>query len=147
MIVYQECSGLPEAFASLKGEAKGKGRDTMYTDIAMLAIGAAGILGCIATGIAVNAKTGRPASVVWGKWQKHVWSMIFALPLPLILGSGIPMGAAVIIAFLWLMIAPSAASKFHFGPKDAPWGLLMTFHAVFAGVALVTYAAIRHFAG
>ncbi|MCU0831207.1 MAG: hypothetical protein MUC58_06795 [Rhizobiaceae bacterium] len=119
----------------------------MYTDIAWLAIAAAGFIGCIATGIALNAKTGRPASVVWGKWQKHVWSMIFAAPLPFILGVGIPTGAAVIIAFLWLMLAPSFATKAYFGPKDAPWEFLMTLHFVFAGVALATYAAVRHFAG
>lgn len=116
----------------------------MMTPEILLAVAFAGVAGCIATGIALNALTGRPASVVWGRPAKHFWSILFALPVPIILGSGIPMGAAVIIAFLWLMLAPSAASKFHFGPKDAPWGRLMTLHAVFGIVALAVYATAAH---
>jgi hypothetical protein len=116
----------------------------MMTPEILLAVALAGIAGCIATGIAFNALTGRPASLVWGRPAKHFWSILFALPVPLILGAGIPMGAAVIIAFLWLMLAPNAASNLHFGPKDATWSRLMTLHSVFGIVALTAYAvAVR----
>ncbi len=57
------------------------------------------------------------------------------IPVPLLIV--LPFG--LVLAFLWLMLAPTAASKAYFGPKDVPAMTLNIFHAGFAVAALVVY--------
>lgn len=100
-----------------------------------IAIILAGIVGCIATAIAANLLKGVPFSAVGGSWRKHLWSIIYCIPVPLLLA--LPVG--LVVAFVWLMLSPTIGSKAYFGPKDVPHMTLNTFHAAFAAAALVVY--------
>jgi hypothetical protein len=99
-----------------------------------------GIAGCVATATVVQAMGAGPFSAVAGNIYKYVWSVIFAIPMPFLLASG-GLGG-IILAFLWLDLAPTVASKAYFGPKDAPWQKLMTFHAGYGVAALVVYLIV-----
>ena len=104
-----------------------------------LGIVAGGIVGCLATALAANVQADVPISAVAANWAKHVWSVLFVVPVPWIV-LALPYGYPV--AFIWLLLAPTIASKVHFGPKDAPWTRLLVFHAAFAAVALLTFWAV-----
>ncbi|KPB02774.1 hypothetical protein [Ahrensia marina] len=106
--------------------------------VVWLAIILGGIAGCVATAFVANALKGVPVKAVAGNWAKHVWSIIFMIPVPFLIG----LPAGWIIAFLWLVLAPTIASKAHFGPKDLPFMTLCTFHAGFAVVGLLVYALV-----
>jgi hypothetical protein len=103
-----------------------------------LAIILGGIIGCVATAFVANALKGVPVKAVAGNWAKHVWSIIFMVPVPMLIG----LPAGWIIAFLWLVLAPTIASKIYFGPKDLPFITLCTFHAGFAVAGLIIYALL-----
>jgi hypothetical protein len=113
----------------------------MYTDATIwLAIILAGIAGCLATALFANWLKGIPIAAIAGNWKKHLWSIIFAIPVPLILGA---FGASgVFIAFLWLMLVPTIASKIYFGPKDVPAMVLNAFHCGYGTAVLVVYVWI-----
>lgn len=104
----------------------------------------AGIAGCIATAAVVQATGAGPFSLVAGNIYKYVWSVIYAIPMPFFLGFG---GfAGVVLAFIWLDLAPTVGSKVYFGPKDAPWQRLMTFHAGYGVAALIVFYIVNQFA-
>lgn len=102
-----------------------------------LAIIVAGIAGCVATALVANMTKGVPFNAVAGNWAKHVWSIIFFIPVPLLL----LLPAGLLIAFAWLVLVPTIASKVHFGPKDLPHMTLNTFHVGYAVVSLLVYYA------
>lgn len=102
-----------------------------------IAIIIAGIVGCLATAGVVQAMGAGPFSRIAGNVYKYIWAIIYAIPVPFILGFGGIWG--VILAFIWLDLAPSAGAKFYFGPKDAPWQRLMTFHAGYGVAVLIVY--------
>ena len=106
-----------------------------------IAIILAGIAGCVATAFVANTLKDVPLNAVAGNWAKYVWSIIFCIPIPFLLGIG-PFIVGLILAFIWLVLAPTVASKAHFGPKDLPAMTLNTFHAGFAVVALVVYLVV-----
>jgi hypothetical protein len=108
--------------------------------IVWVAIVLAGIVGCIATAGVVQATGSGPFSAVAGNVYKYVWSVIFAIPMPFLLGFGGLIG--LVLAFIWLDLAPTVASKVYFGPKEAPWQKLMTFHAGYGVAALIVYYII-----
>lgn len=103
--------------------------------VVWVAIVLAGIVGCVATAFVANMRADVPVKAVAGNWKKHLWSIIFVIPVPFLLT--LPLG--LVWSFLWLMLAPTAASKAYFGPKDVPAMTLNTFHAGFAVAALVVY--------
>ncbi len=105
-----------------------------------IAIALAGIVGCVATALMANWLRDVPISAVAGNWKKHVWSIIFVIPVPLLLGIG--GGTGVFVAYMWLMLAPTIASKVYFGPKDVPVMVLNAFHSAFAVAALVVYVLV-----
>jgi hypothetical protein len=119
----------------------------MLTSATVFAVIAAGVLGCVATGIALNTLTGRPGSIVYGNRGKLLWSVIFVIPLIVMASLPMPMGAAILFGIVWLILAPTVASKAYFGPKDAPWSFLFTLHTVFSLVAMVTYFTVLSIAG
>lgn len=112
-----------------------------FSLITIIAIVLAGIAGCVATAATANALADVPFKAVAGNVFKHIWSIIFVIPVPFLLALG---GVALgyILSFLWLMMAPTVASKLYFGPKDVPWTKLMTFHAAFALVALIVFTVV-----
>ncbi len=105
-----------------------------------IAIILAGIAGCVATNLFANWIGGVPLWAIARQWPKHAWSIIFAIPIPLLLTFGGAAGIAV--AFVWLIAAPTVASKAYFGPKEAPWSKLLGFHAGYAIGALVVYLVV-----
>ena len=109
-----------------------------------LAVVVAGIAGCFATGLMLKALTGRSPMVVAGNWRKHLWSIIFAIPLPFLLTLPGSRWLNLALAFVWLMLAPSVASKFHFGPKDAPWQRLFMLHGAYGFVAILAFMVVVH---
>jgi len=113
----------------------------MYSSAAVwLGIILAGIAGCFATGFFAYHLKGVPVMAVAGNWKKHLWSIIFAIPIPALLLWG--KEAGVLVAFLWLMLAPTIASKVYFGPKDVPAMMLNAFHCGYAAAALFVYVLI-----
>ena len=115
-----------------------------YSPMILVAVIIGGIAGCIATGLTLKAISGRSPMIVIGNWRKHLWSVIFALPVPLILAIPGSRWLNLALAFLWLMLAPSVASKFRFGPKDAPWQRLFTLHGAYALAMLLVFMAVLH---
>ena len=104
--------------------------DISPTEISVVA--ASAICGCLATSVAFNAVTGKPASIIAGNWRKYLWSILFALPALLIFHLNLPLTMILLIVVGWLILAPSAASKFVFGPKDADWSFLLMLHSAYA---------------
>jgi hypothetical protein len=116
----------------------------MISVTTILGVVLAGIAGCFATGFALQKARGVPGSVVYGNWKKHVWSIIFAVPLIWMMSLGLSVTLATIVAFVWLALAPTIASKFYFGPKDTPFTGILQLHIVFAAVALAVFLAVVH---
>jgi hypothetical protein len=113
----------------------------MYSSpVVWLGIILAGIAGCFATGLYANWLKGVPVMAVAGNWKKHIWSIIFAIPIPALLLWG--QEAGVLVAFLWLMLVPTIASKIHFGPKDVPALVLNAFHCGYGVAALFAYVLV-----
>lgn len=116
----------------------------MYTDIGVWSgIILGGIAGCVATALVAGWLKGVPFSAVAGNVWKHVWSIIFAIPVPLIL-AWLP-DAGIFAAFLWLVLAPTAASKIHFGPKEVPAMTLNAFHCGYAVAVLAVYVLVTRY--
>lgn len=115
----------------------------MYLDVSVwVAIVAAGVVGCVATGLAAQMAAGIPMRAVAGDPGKQLWSVIFAVPLPLLLSIGsVTVGA--ILSYLVLMLAPTIASKVYFGPKQVPFQRLAIFNSVYAVVAIVVFIVVR----
>lgn len=117
----------------------------MYSDLGVwVGIGLGGIVGCIATAFFANWLKGVPVSAVAGNPAKHLWSIIFAIPVPLILSLSGPAG--IFVAFLWLVLAPTIASKVYFGPKDVPAMTLAAFHCGYAAGVLAIYVLVTRYA-
>lgn len=115
----------------------------MYTNINVLvAIAMAGIAGCLMTAFFANSINGIPVSAIAGNWKKHIWSIIFAIPIPMLLGMN---QFGVVIAFLWLILAPTIASKVYFGPKEVPAMVLNAFHSGYAIAALLVYVFVSRY--
>ncbi|GEM_PF-3221269 len=113
----------------------------MYTDLGVwLGILLGGIAGCVATAFVANILKGVPFTAVAGNPRKHLWSIIFAIPVPFLLASfG---GAGILVAFLWLVLVPTIASKAYFGPKDVPAMTLNAFHCGYAVAVLAVYVLV-----
>lgn len=113
----------------------------MYTNGAVwLGIILAGIAGCFATGFFAYHLRGVPVMAVAGNLKKHLWSIIFAIPIPFLLAWGGVSG--VFVAFLWLMLVPTIASKIYFGPKDVSAIVLNAFHCGYGAAALFAYVLV-----
>jgi hypothetical protein len=110
----------------------------------ILGVIVAGVAGCVVTSLFVHWIAGAPMWAVARQWPKHVWSIIFAIPLPWLLAVGGAAGA--FIAFVWLVAAPTVASKTYFGPKEAPWMRLFAFHSGYALAAMFAYALVTSYA-
>ncbi|MBL1405417.1 MAG: hypothetical protein COC00_005470 [Rhizobiales bacterium] len=115
----------------------------MYTNSNVwVAIILAGIAGCVMTAFFANSIKGVPVMAIAGNWKKHLWSIIFAIPIPFLLGLN---QFGVLIAFLWLVLAPTIASKIYFGPKDLPAMVLNAFHCGYAIAALLVYVFVTRY--
>jgi hypothetical protein len=102
-----------------------------------IAIIVGGVAGCLGLWALLYQMAKVPFSALGGNPGKQLWSVIFMLPVPLIL---ILFGAVGwIVALAWLAVAPSAATILYFGPKTAKWGKTIAFNAIYAVVALVVY--------
>jgi hypothetical protein len=99
-------------------------------------VAASAIAGCAATAVAFNAVTGKPVSTIAGNWRKHVWSIVFALPALIVFHLDLPLTFSLLILVVWLVLAPSIAAKYVFGPKDADWSFLLMLHAAYAFTTL-----------
>lgn len=113
----------------------------MYAHMGIwVAIILAGIAGCFATALFANWLKGVPVMAVAGNNKKHLWSIIFAIPVPFLLAFNEKSG--IFVAFLWLMLAPTIASKVYFGPKEVPAIVLAGFHSAFAVAVLLVYVLV-----
>lgn len=116
----------------------------MYSDVGVWAgIILGGIAGCIATALFANWLKEVPIGKVAGNLSKHLWSIIFALPVPLLIGAFA--GAGIFVAFLWLMLVPTIASKVYFGPKDVPAMVLNAFHCGYGAATLAVYVLVTRY--
>ena len=117
----------------------------MYTSIdTWLAIVLGGVAGCTGLWLVLYQLARVPFSALAGKAGKQLWSVLFMVPVPLILfvvggNLGLPAAVAWLVAGVWLAVAPSAMTKFYFGPKTAKWGKTIGFNAIYAVIALVVY--------
>lgn len=113
----------------------------MYADLGVwLGIVVGGVAGCLATALFARWLRDVPITRIAGNPAKHLWSIFFAIPIPLILYAFA--GAGILAAFFWLMLAPTIASKVHFGPKEVPAMVLNGFHSGFAVAALTAYVVV-----
>lgn len=116
----------------------------MFTDFGVwMGIVLGGIAGCLTTALFANWLKGVPISLVAGNIFKHLWSIIFVVPIPILIGSHETAG--IFIAFLWLMLAPTIASKIYFGPKEVPAMVLNAFHCGFGVTALTVYVVVTRY--
>ncbi len=112
---------------------------------ASIALLLAGIAGCLATAALAKVAGGVPWRTIAGNPYKHVWSVIYALPVPFLVGWGWP---GLVLAWLWLTVSPVVGVKAYFGPKDRSWGELLPLHALsYAPVTLLTYIMVRRLIG
>lgn len=116
----------------------------MYTDFGVwLGIILGGIAGCIATALFANWLKGVPVGKVAGNPAKHLWSIIFAIPVPFLLAAfGV---SGVFVAFVWLILAPTIASKIYFGPKEVPAMVLNAFHCGYGAAVLTVYVFVTRY--
>ncbi|MGB7285833.1 MAG: hypothetical protein WBC71_02775 [Salaquimonas sp.] len=116
----------------------------MYTDFGVwMGIVLGGVAGCFATALFANWLKGVPFAAVGLNIKKHIWSIIFAIPVPFLLGWQPESG--IFVAFLWLMLAPTIASKIYFGPKDVPAIVLNAFHCGYAVTVLTVYVLVTRY--
>ncbi len=108
---------------------------------------ASAIAGCLGTAVAFNAVTGKPVSVIALNWRKHVWSMIFALPVLGLFQLPLPNTVNFLVIIAWLILAPSVGSKYVFGPKDAAWSFLLMLHSAFAFTTIAGILVLYNFLG
>ncbi|QDZ02899.1 hypothetical protein FQ775_22430 [Nitratireductor mangrovi] len=110
----------------------------MYASFGIwIAVVAAGVGGCLGLWVILYLTKRVPFAMLAGKPGKHLWSVIYMIPVPAILAVG---GlAGWLLAFIWLTVAPSVGLKYYFGPKRLPWADVLTSNAMFAVIALVTY--------
>lgn len=115
-----------------------------------IAIVAGGVAGCLGLWVFLNQMAGVPFRALGGHPGKQLWSVIFMIPVPAIFilcgQAGIPYALAWVVAGIWLAVAPSAATKFYFGPKTAKWGKTIAFNAIYAIIALLVYWLVLRFA-
>jgi hypothetical protein len=104
------------------------------TEVSVVA--ASAIAGCLATSIAFNAVTGKPASTIAANWRKHAWSIVFALPALILFDTNFPLTFSLLSLTIWLILAPSLAAKHVFGSKQAEWSLLVMLHSAYAFTTL-----------
>lgn len=112
----------------------------IYPDLLIVVL--AGLIGCVATGLAVQLVAGIPMNAVAANPGKLAWSIIFALPLPFLLGLQ-SVFTGLILAYLCLSLLPSVASKLHFGPKDVPYSKLVMFNSVYAVTAIASFLVLK----
>ncbi|MFK7901263.1 MAG: hypothetical protein AB8B49_00310 [Nitratireductor sp.] len=117
----------------------------MYTNSNVwIAIILAGIAGCIMTAIFAKAIKGIDISAIAGNWKKHLWSIIFAIPIPFLFSLDVSWG--IFIAFAWLVLAPTIATKLYFA-KDIPLSsmTLNAFHCGYALMALLVFVWVTRY--
>ena len=112
---------------------------SMYASIQVwLGIVLGGVAGCLGLWLVLRALANVPFRALGGNPGKQLWSVLFMMPVPAILGL---VGGALawLLALAWLAVAPTAATKYHFGPKTAKWGKTIGFNAIYAVIALAVY--------
>jgi hypothetical protein len=114
----------------------------LYTSIDVwLGIILGGLAGCLGLWVVLYALARVPFKALGGHPGKLLWSVLFMIPAPFLLGVfGNPQ--AWIISLAWLAVAPTAATKFYFGPKTAKWGKTIGFNAIYGVVALVVFMLV-----
>lgn len=97
-----------------------------------------GVVGCLGLWAVLYALAKVPFAALGGNPGKQLWSVLFMIPVPLIL-TLVAGAAGWVVALVWLAVAPSAATKYYFGPKTAKWGKTIGFNAIYAAIALLVY--------
>ena len=116
----------------------------MYTQFDIwVGIILAGIVGCLATAVALQLIAKVNWKVLAFHWGKQLWSIIFAIPLPYLLSIG-SMAVGALLSLIVLTLAPTLASKFYFGPKNAKLSQMILFNGIYAIFAIATFTAVVH---
>ncbi|MEZ5811171.1 MAG: hypothetical protein R3D45_07110 [Rhizobiaceae bacterium] len=103
-----------------------------------------GVAGCLAVAFLGMAK-GAPFSAIGGNLGKQLWSVIYAIPVPLLLQAGAVIG--LVLAFAWLVVSPIIGLKTVFKPQvRLRMSNLLIGHAVYAIAVLAVYFAVTAFA-
>ena len=110
-------------------------------------VAAAAVCGCLGTAIAFRAVTGKPASTIALNWRKHVWSIIFVMPVLFLIYVPLPKSVTLLVAIVWLIMGPSVAAKYFFGSKDTPWSFLLMLHSAFAFTTTAAIVTLHHLLG
>ena len=111
----------------------------MYTSLAVwIGIIAGGVAGCLVLWAVLFQTLKVPFKALGGHPGKQLWSVLFMIPVPLIL-SLVVSPANWLLALIWLAVAPSLGVKLYFGPKNANWGQTLVANAIYGVAALVVY--------
>jgi hypothetical protein len=97
-----------------------------------------GLAGAEALWLVLHQMAKVPFDKLGGHPGKLLWSVIYMVPVPLILAVA-PAPLNWLIALVWLSVGPTAGTKFYFGPKTVKWGKTIAFNGIYAVVALVVY--------
>ena len=101
-----------------------------------------GIAGCLFLGMIAMSKGARFSDLA-GHPGKQLWSVIFAIPIPLILqlaGSMIP---GIILSLIWLTAAPIVGLKTVFkSSRDLSLGQLVVGNGIYAIVTLMVFMIV-----
>lgn len=115
---------------------------TLYSQLDVLVgILLGGLAGCIGLWAVLYVLAKVPFSALGGNPGKLLWSVLFMIPAPAILYL-VASPLNWLVALVWLAVAPTAATKFYFGPKTAKWGKTIGFNAIYGIIALVVYTLV-----
>ncbi len=120
-----------------------------YTELSTwLAIVLGGVIGCLASWLLAYAIARVPFRMIGGHPGKQLWSVLFMIPVAFILALGGNLVFGLLLAFLWLTIAPSVGVRTVFPPAGKISNQqLFGGNAYFAVVALAAYMTVKALAG
>ncbi len=113
----------------------------MFTIRNIIVAAVAGILGCIANSLALNAMADAPLMPLILSAGREFWSVVFAMALiPIFARMSGP--AAWITGFIVLNALATLSAKIIWA-AEAPWGFVLLVNGVYAIVAVAVYAVGR----
>ena len=113
----------------------------MFTARNIILAAIAGILGCIANSLAINAMAGAEIGPLILSAGRMFWSIVFAMALIPIFAN-MSGATAWVTAFVVLELLSSLSAKLIWGAQ-APWSFVFTVNGAYAIVAILVYALGR----
>ena len=108
----------------------------------LLAIIIAGIVGSLATFVAVNLLAGIPLEASLTRWGAYIVAILVVATFPFIYAAMNPVPAGLVCLIVGTVVPAVLANTVFLEGDPTPWLPLLGFNAVFALVALVVYNLI-----